>query len=139
MKKRRASITRCDGVPRRNFLRMGGLTAFGFGLGDWFGMQRAMGAENKLKARAKSCILIWLDGGPSHLDTFDPKPDAPLEVRGPFQSIATKLPGVRISEHLSRTAGLLDKLAVIRSVTSPFGVHNFAIQYSAFSFSVIRL
>jgi uncharacterized protein (DUF1501 family) len=64
----------------------------------------------------KSVILIWLSGGPSHLDTWDPKPDAPAEVRGPFGSIATKVPGVRICEHLPLQASILDRLALVRSV-----------------------
>jgi hypothetical protein len=124
---------RCDGVNRRNFVRVGGLTALGLGVCNFFQLQRAMAASplpnSKTAARAKSCILIWLDGGASHLDTFDPKPKAPSEVRGPFDSIGTNLTGVRISEHLPQTAKMMDKLALIRSVTSPFGVHNFAVQY----------
>ena len=100
-------------------------------MGNFFQLQRAMAAQasSKQAPKAKSCIMIWLDGGASHLDTFDPKPGAPSEIRGPFDSVATKLPGIRISEHLPRTAKLMDKLALIRSVTSPFGVHNFAVQY----------
>ena len=124
---------RCDGVTRRNFVRIGGLTALGLGMCDFFQLQRAMAASplsnSKINAKAKSCILIWLDGGASHLDTFDPKPKAPSEVRGPFDSINTKLTGIRISEHMPETAKMLDKMALIRSVTSPFGVHNFAAQY----------
>lgn len=124
---------RCDGVTRRNFVRIGGLTALGLGMGNFFQLQRAMAADplsnSTTAAKAKSCILIWLDGGASHLDTFDPKPKAPSEVRGPFDSIGTNLTGVRISEHLPETAKIMDKLALIRSVTSPFGVHNFAAQY----------
>ena len=123
---------RCDGVMRRDLLRIGGLTAFGLGLGDLFRMQRAAGMEhqpNGRKQKAKSCILIWLDGGPSHLETFDLKPDAPAEVRGPLNSIATSIPGVRISECLPRTAAMLDRMAIIRSMTSPLGEHNFGTHY----------
>ena len=123
---------RCDGVTRRDLLRVGGLTAFGLGLGSWLQFRRASAANSPLAVRkqtAKSCILIWLDGGPSHLETFDPKPDAPTEVRGPLETIATKLPGVRISECLPRTAAMLDKLAIIRSMTSPLGEHNFGTHY----------
>lgn len=127
------SSKRCDGVTRRDFVRVGGLTAFGLGMWDFWRLRRATAASPLSSKRrtfeAKSCILIWLDGGASHLDTFDPKPAAPSEVRGPFDSIGTNLTGVRISEHLPRTAKMLDKLALIRSVTSPFGVHNFAVQY----------
>lgn len=124
---------RCDGVTRRHFVRVGGLTGLGLGICDFFQLQRAMAASPPTNPRntamAKSCILIWLDGGASHLDTFDPKPEAPSEVRGPFDSINTNLTGIRISEHMPETAKMLDKLALIRSVTSPFGVHNFAVQY----------
>ena len=67
-------------------------------------------------ADRKAVILIWLSGGPSHLDTWDPKPDAPTEVRGPFGSIATKVPGVRVCEHLPLQASIMDRLALVRSV-----------------------
>src|SRR5262245_35916638 len=66
------------------------------------------------KGDNKAVILVWLSGGPSHLDTWDPKPDAPSEVRGPFRSIATKVPGLRISEHLPFQASIMDRFAVIR-------------------------
>jgi hypothetical protein len=126
-----SNLRRCDGVTRRDMLRVGGLTAFGLGLGDLFRLQRTAASENTFASppKAKSCVLIWLDGGPSHLETFDPKPEAPSEVRGPLGSIATKLPGVRISECLPRTAAMLDKLAIIRSMTSPLGEHNFGTHY----------
>ena len=124
---------RWHGVTRRQLARIGGLTALGLGVPDFLQLQHGMTAsllsDSRTTAKAKSCILIWLDGGASHLDTFDPKPAAPSEVRGPFGSVGTKLTGVRISEHLPETAQMLDKLALIRSVTSPFGVHNFAVQY----------
>jgi hypothetical protein len=67
-------------------------------------------------APRKAVILIWLSGGPSQLDTWDPKPNAPAEVRGPFASIATTVPGVRVCEHLPRQARILDRLALVRSV-----------------------
>ena len=94
---------RCDGVNRRDLIRIGGLTALGLGIGDLFRLQRAAAAAGEeasspINRAAKSCILIWLDGGPSHLETFDPKPDAPTEVRGPLESIGTSIPGIRISE-----------------------------------------
>ncbi|MDE0086373.1 MAG: DUF1501 domain-containing protein [Candidatus Poribacteria bacterium] len=120
---------RCDGISRRDFLRVGGLTAFGLGLGNFFHLQRAFAGNNTLTAKAKSCILIWLDGGPSHLETFDPKPDAPQEVRGPLKTIPTNVTGVRISECLERTAAIMDKIAVIRSMTSPLGEHSLGTQY----------
>jgi hypothetical protein len=124
-----ANQTRCDGVTRRDSIRIGGLSALGLGLGDYFRLQRAVAGESSPAARAKSCILIWLDGGPSHLETFDPKPDAPVEVRGPFETIATNVAGVRVSECLEKTAGLMDKFAIIRSMNSPLGEHNFGTHY----------
>lgn len=118
---------RCDGVSRRDLLRLGSLTGFHFGLSDWFRLKAA--ATEQGKKAAKSCILLWLDGGPSHLETFDLKPDAPAEVRGPFQPIATNVPDIHISELMPRTAKVCDKLAIIRSMTSPLGEHGLANQY----------
>ncbi|MDE0326568.1 MAG: DUF1501 domain-containing protein, partial [Candidatus Poribacteria bacterium] len=133
-------IKRCDGINRRDFLRVGGLAALGLGLGDFFYLQRAFAvgagsprrntqAKTPYAAKAKSCILIWLDGGPSHLETFDPKPNAPQEVRGPLKTIPTNLAGVYISECLERTADIMDKIAIIRSMTSPLGEHSLGTQY----------
>src|SRR5262245_36108124 len=113
-------------MKRRDFLRVGGLTALGLTLSDWLRL-RAGAAPGK--ARATGCILIWLDGGPSHLDTFDLKPDAPSEVRGPFKPVATKVDGIQISEYLPQTAQQMDKIAIIRSMTSPLGEHNFGSHY----------
>ena len=85
-------IQRCDGVTRRDLLRVGGLAALGLGLGDFFRLQNATAAGSSPQPKAKSCILIWLDGGPSHLDMWDMKPNAPAETRGEFKPIATSLP-----------------------------------------------
>ena len=111
-------------------MRIGGLTALGFGVGDLFRFQRLAADESKpFAAKAKACILVWLDGGPSHLETWDPKPDAPVEVRGPARPIATKLPGVGINEWMPRMANSLDRFALVRSVTSTLGEHNFGTHY----------
>ncbi|MEO8496336.1 MAG: DUF1501 domain-containing protein, partial [Planctomycetota bacterium] len=120
---------RCDGVTRRDFVRVGGLSALGLGLADFFRLQQAAHANQLAPLAARSCILIWLDGGPSHLETFDLKPDAPTEVRGPFQPISTAVAGTQICELLPRTAQMLDRVALIRSMTSPLGEHNFGAQY----------
>jgi hypothetical protein len=85
----------CDGVTRRDFLRVGMLTFLGLALPDFLRMQAAVGAPG---ARQKSCILLWMGGGPSHVDTFDPKPMAGTEIRGPFGAIPTSVPGIQISE-----------------------------------------
>ncbi|MDC0278789.1 DUF1501 domain-containing protein [bacterium] len=132
---------RVPAAGRRDFLRVGSLSAAGLGIGlgisDWLRMRRvtaegpssSSSGDSVRRSSAKSCILIWLDGGPSHLETFDPKPDAPQEVRGPIGTIPTTLPGIRISDCLPRTAGLMDRLAIIRSMTSPLGEHNFGTHY----------
>ena len=118
-------LRRCDGIVRRDVLRLGCLTALGLTAGTWSRLR----AGSPRRAGAKSCILIWLDGGPSHLETFDPKPEAPSEVRGPFGSIETALPGVRVSEVMPGIARQLDRMAVLRSVTSPLGEHNLGSHY----------
>jgi Protein of unknown function (DUF1501) len=115
-------------LPRRDFLHIGGLSAFGLGMTDLFGLQAATAGKTK-PAKAKSCILIWLDGGPSHLETFDLKPDAPKEVRGPFAAIPTAVPGIQIGDLLPRTAARMKDVAIVRSVTSPLGEHNFGTHY----------
>ena len=122
---------RCDGVLRRDVLKVGALTALGLSLNDWFRIQaaNALTDAKSRKAKARACILIWLDGGPSHLETFDLKPDSPKEVRGPFRPISTNVSGLQISELLPRTAKVADKIAVIRSMTSPLGEHNFGSHY----------
>ena len=121
---------RCDGFARRDLLRVGGLTALGIGMGDLFHARRLTATEAKPQtASAKSCILIWLDGGPSHLESFDPKPDAPEEVRGPMDTISTRLSGVRLGECMTQTAAMMDKIAIVRSMTSPLGEHNFGTHY----------
>ena len=99
------------GVTRRDFLRAGGagLGALGVGLSELDAGTTELSSE-------RSVILLLLVGGPSQLETFDPKPDAPAEVRGPFRSIATRCPGVRICEHLPRMAARMDRLALVRSM-----------------------
>ena len=119
--------TRCDGVSRREMLRVGGLTGLGLWAFDWFRLRALAGGAGP--GKAKSCILLWLDGGPSHLETFDLKPDAPSEVRGPFKPIATKVPGIQICELMPHTARVTDKFSIIRSMTSPLGEHGLANHY----------
>ena len=111
-------------LSRRTFVRLGGLAAFGLGVGT---PQRAFPTETT--AMARRAILIWLDGGPSHLETFDLKPLAPSEVRGPFQPIATSVPGLQISELFPKLAMRMQHAAIVRSVTSPLGEHNLGTHY----------
>jgi hypothetical protein len=114
---------------RREVLRAGGLTMLGLTLADWFRLAPQAAAAGSASTKARSCILLWLDGGPSHLDTYDLKPDAPEEVRGPFAPIETNVPGIRLCELLPQSARLMDKAAILRSITSPLGEHNFGSHY----------
>ncbi len=126
-----APLLRCDGLRRRDFLHVGLLGALGMSVADLLRWRAAASATGtgSTPARATSCILIWLDGGPSHLDTFDPKPDAPAEIRGPFSAISTAIPGVRLCEHLPLTAKCLGQVALIRSVTHELGNHDTGASY----------
>jgi uncharacterized protein (DUF1501 family) len=110
----------CPGpASRRDVLRAGTLGPLGLGLSGLLARPAAAAPE----PTAKACILLFMWGGPSHLDTWDPKPDAPAEVRGPFASIPTAVPGLRISEHFPRLAGLADKYAVVRSMSHDDPAH----------------
>jgi hypothetical protein len=117
-------LRRCDGIARRDFLHLGLLTAFGLSLSDALRLR-----GDVVTRRAKSCILVWLDGGPSHLDTFDPKPDAPSEVRSQFRSIGTSVDGIEICEHLPLTAKAMRDVALIRSLTHELGNHDTGTSY----------
>ncbi|MFN0017130.1 MAG: DUF1501 domain-containing protein [Pirellulaceae bacterium] len=122
------SLAPTSSPSRRDFVRIGGLSALGLSLPELLQLRSGQGAEGT-KGKAKSCIVIWLDGGPSHLETFDLKPDAPAEVRGPFASIPTAVDGIRICEHLPKLAERMKQAAVIRSMTSPLGEHNLGTHY----------
>lgn len=114
-----------QGLRRREFLRIGSLCAGGLGLADLL-RQRAAAKESPQNT---AVIQVFLCGGASQHDTFDPKPDAPVECRGPYQSIATKLPGVRITEFFPRLAAMLDDFTVIRSVHHGDGSHNHSVHW----------
>ncbi len=100
-----------------------------FLVGSVFGLTLADALAWGQAGKAKSCILVWLNGGPSHLDMFDLKPEAPAEIRGDFRPGKSSLDGVRVCEHLPRLGGLLDRCTLIRSVTSPEGNHDRASHY----------
>ena len=108
----------CGGLSRRSFLRLGASAPVALGLSG-LGSE-VLAAE---AGRAKSVILLWLWGAPSHLDTFDPKPKAPAEYRGPFSPIATRTPGVQFSELMPRMAQQSDRFSLIRSNVSSDGGH----------------
>src|SRR5262245_14020293 len=110
----------CDGVSRRNFLKIGALGLGGLALPQLLQAESQMGIRRSHKA----IIMIFLPGGPSHQDIFDLKMDAPQEVRGEFRPIATNVPGIQICEHLPLLAGMMDKLAIIRSVVGALDDHD---------------
>lgn len=112
----------CDGVSRRNFLRIGSLAMGGMALPGILKAEAASGIQGK-GIRHKAVIMIFLPGGPSHQDMFDLKMDAPSEVRGEFKPIATAVPGIQITEHLPKLARLMDKCTIIRSIVGCNGDH----------------
>ena len=118
--------TNCDGLTRRDCLRLGLGALLG---GGFVGALRARAGNATLSAPAKSCVLVWMDGGPTHYETFDPKPSAPKEIRGQFDPIRTRVPGVLFSQHLKRLAALADKLAVVRSIRHDQGNHGAGNHY----------
>ena len=113
----------CAGMPRRDFLQLGIGAVLGLGFSDILRLRaKAASAQASPKSAGKqvNCILVWLDGGPSHYETFDPKPEAPSEIRGEFKPIATNVPGIQVCEHLPHVAKTMDHLSLIRS----FRHHN---------------
>jgi len=121
-------IKNCDGVSRRNFLRVGALAAGGLTLADQLRNQ-AVAAESGQSTPRKAVIQVWLAGGPSHIDMYDLKPNAPAEFRGEFKEIDTNVPGIRISEHLPLQAAMFDQLAVVRSGTHTNAGHGMGSQW----------
>src|ERR1700760_96853 len=103
----------CDGIDRREWLRVGGLATLGLSLPA---LLAAEARTARSFGKAKNVLFLWLQGGPPQHETFDPKPDAPVDIRGPFRPIATNVPGIRFCELLPRTACYADKLAVVRSL-----------------------
>jgi hypothetical protein len=116
----------CDGLNRRQFLEVGSLGAFGLSLSSLLRSEARAAdgtAKNPQRTSKRSVILVWQHGGPSQLDTFDMKPMAPTEVRGPYRSIASRLPGLDVSEMCPEQAKVMDKCTVIRSFTHGNGDH----------------
>ncbi len=124
----------CDGLTRRELMRVGGVGMFGLGLSlaDLLQPQAVYGRQKPVVSsvldptfgRAKSCIVLFLMGGPPQHSTWDPKPDAPAEVRGPYGPIASKVPGIQVSELMPRLAGVTDKLAILRAVATDDNAHS---------------
>lgn len=115
----------CDGLSRRDCLRMGVLGAGGLTLGSFLRWAQPAFGQHPVPTRdpGRSAIFIELPGGPSHLDSFDPKPEAPEGIRGSFSTIPTAVSGVRFSEHLPRLAAINDRFTVLRGVSHSLGAH----------------
>src|SRR5687768_7776136 len=111
----------CSGVSRRKLLQVGGAGLFGLTLPKLLAAEEASPFR---KPRAKSVIFLLLYGGPSQLETFDMKPDAPDTLRGPFKPIASRTPELRICEHLPKLAAASDKFCVVRTVSHPYNDHS---------------
>src|ERR1041385_47304 len=123
----------CDGVTRREFMRIGGAGMLGLSLAEFLGLEAAVKASPAAEkqagvagfGKAKHVILLYLQGGPSHIDIWDPKPDAPSNVRGTFNPIKTKVPGIWLSETMPKLADQMDRCTLIRSVSyTPNGLFN---------------
>ena len=122
--------TNCAGVTRRDALQLGLGALLGGGLVPAL-RARGVAADvvHKPDAKAKGCILIWQDGGPSHYEMFDPKPAAPEEIRGSFKPIPTAVPGVQFSEHMTKLAAGLNTFSVVRSIRHDQGNHGAGNHY----------
>jgi hypothetical protein len=109
----------CDGVTRRDFLRIGGLALGGMTLPGILAAEARAG----VRSNSKAIIMVYLPGGPPHLDMVDLKPDAPEEIRGPYKPMDTNVSGIQISEHMPNLAGMMDKIAIIRSLVGARDEH----------------
>ena len=119
----RGAIRTCDGVSRRSLLTVGSLGWLGASLPHALAGPPVRNGEKTVAPEDRSCIFIFLNGGPSQYETFDPKPDAPAEVRGPYGAIETNVPGIRVSELLPNLSGEMDKFCVLRAHTHSFDIH----------------
>src|SRR6266540_2268307 len=113
-------------LTRRRLLELSGAGYLGLNLGGLWTAQAASPRPADGPPPVRACILVFLYGGPSHLDTFDLKPNAPAEVRGEFKSIPTPVPDVRVCEHLPHLAKVMDRVAQVRSVTHAARLHDSA-------------
>jgi hypothetical protein len=118
-------IPRLSSASRRDWLRLASTGVVGYSVSGWLGALAGEAARDT--RRRRSCILLWMNGGPSQLDTFDPKPGH--ANGGPIRAIQTGVPGIKISEHLPNLAKLVDHLAIVRSMTSKLGDHGLATDF----------
>lgn len=118
----------CDGISRRHALRLGSTSLLG-GLSLPTLLERQANAGSGRQIKAKSCLFIFLEGGPPHQDMWDPKPEAPVEIRGPFPPIATNVPGTFITDQLPRCAKIADKYTILRSHSHRDNGHSTGYHY----------
>lgn len=121
----------CDGMTRREALRVGGLGMGGLSLASSLALKQASASESFTSefahfGKAKRCLLLYLYGAPSQIETFDMKPNAPVEVRGTMKPIPSSLPGMDVCEYLPQTSRIMDRVTTIRSVTHPYPIHGVA-------------
>ncbi|HEX5105246.1 MAG TPA: DUF1501 domain-containing protein, partial [Pirellulaceae bacterium] len=127
MKTPQISRANSGSLSRRALLRAGSLGLGGLGLSGLLRMQDAQGADQAAAfGKAKRVILLYLYGAAAQHETWDPKPEAPLEIRGKFQPAATSVPGIQIGEHLPRVAKIADRLCFVRSMSHPYNIHSAA-------------
>src|SRR5262245_32967842 len=116
----------CDGLTRRDFLHVGGLGMLGLSAAKLSASPTTQRALARSFGKAKSCILLFLYGSPSQLETFDTKPESPVEIRGELKSIRSNVIGMDVGELLPNCARIMDKVTVVRSVTHPHPIHGVA-------------
>jgi hypothetical protein len=119
-----ASTRLCDGLTRRDWLKIGSLGLAGLSLPNLLQARHADTGAGRSFGQAKACIIVNLLGGPPQHETWDPKPDAPAEIRGPYKPIASKLPGLSVCELMPRTAAITDKCTVLRAMSTRDNAHS---------------
>jgi hypothetical protein len=116
-------------ITRREIMRLSAAGVAGASASGWFGSLAAHAARAEPAKRAKSCVLLWMSGGPSHHDTFDPKPDAPADIRGDLKAIDTSVPGIQVCEKFPKFAKLMQHAAVLRGMSTDEPEHGRARVY----------
>lgn len=114
----------CDGITRRELVRVGGLGAFGLAMPHLAQAQPFAGSDSRTFGKAKHCIVLFLLGGPPQHETWDPKPDAPVDVRGDFNPISSAVPGLMVGELMPQVATLTDRIAVLRGMSTNDNAHS---------------
>jgi len=128
-----STVRTCAGITRREVLQVGGLSALGLSLPTLYGSEARASQSPSVNRKSEiSCIFLWLDGGPSQFETFDPKPGAKDDIRGPYGALSTSVPGLQISELMPQMAPLMDQCALIRSMTHSFDSHSPHIMMTGF-------